>query len=332
MSYSRGSISNIIALPTLSSNAEKIFQFTLAGAGADSSPLSLKVCFGDLFVPPVGVKWIPCIPHFRDGVLYRVWMQKNPGSKQVSAHGGYVAKFSSETENIPFTFMFNYPGRVVEWDVVFREVINSLSAECPENTILVFPTFGTNNGISYYDSAFGIFAGLRCVVESSTFIGVVLKNVKEIRVITPYSDNQANTSCRTIAHMFNMIDIFNNTDIESGKGVQCTLCMATACNIVLPCGHMLTCEMCERRLMHTGTKKCMLCKAPYSVKYRSLPVQKAPTDHKCCDRADCVDHRSKLTYIPCGHTSVLCESAESDSVTSCKICNKTIEHKLRVYN
>lgn len=345
MSYARGSHSKIIVLTQLSKDAVKQFDLTLEDETKVPSTsdtqvvpvkLPLKVCFDNLFNLEGDVTWIPCIPNYYGGVLRGMWEQQNPETGPI--HGTdeqaafkYVKKFSSQTPNVPFALFFTYPSNVVLWSEVFLEIGKLLPAESSKPVILVIPTFGTNNGITYHDSALGIFTGLRCVAETAD---TNYKFLREIRIITPYSEFQETSSCRTIAHLHNMIDIFNNTDIESGKGVQCALCMSTACNIVLPCGHMLTCEVCDRKLMQGLAAACMLCKAPYSETYKSLPVHKVPATHKCCDSESCASRKTKLTYIPCGHTAVRCEGdegCEGDSVTVCQICNTEISRKMRVY-
>lgn len=331
MSYTRGSQSKTISLNHLPPTAEKRFSVDLG----DEAKLAITVCFGDLFTPEGDVHWIPCIPNFSDGVLSKIWNHKNPGTCVINDVEGdfkYVKKYSSKSANIPCALFFTYPHRVIDWNEVFLEMGKLLPTMTDKSVILVVPTFGTNNGITYHDSALGIFTGFRCAVDAS---GSNYKTISEIRIITPYSDNQNNSSCRTIAHLFNMIDIFNNTDIESGRGVQCSLCMSIACNIVLPCGHMLTCEVCERRLTYGGVRTCMLCKAPYTETYKSLPVCKVPVTHKCCESVSCQSHKTRLTYVPCGHTAVRCEGdegCESESMKTYQICETEITKKLRVYN
>jgi hypothetical protein len=334
MSFQRSAITKTIVLENHPSDSARELIFDMA-----ENKTKLKIYFGDLFQPDITIEEktcvIPCIVNIADGVLYNIWKNKNNGTVgDVLNTNTWACKVSGNVSindfiDITNAILFKYPTNITKWDEVFNHIAELIDPVTATDTILMIPTFGTNNGISYHDSALGIFTGLRFCLENNS----VLCKLKEIHIVTPFNQDQNNSSCRTICHMFNMIDIMSSYDVSTGEGTLCSLCAINICDTVLPCGHHILCKICELKIApnHGKTKKCLLCKKSYQHVYNCLPPSEVEVCHPCCAQYS-IETKSQLTYIPCGHTSVMCNTCENATIKVCKICNTDIEHKLHVYH
>jgi len=347
MSYTRfDTNNNIINLETLCSEFETTIKFT------NESPI-IRVMFGDLFKPFEKTKnnvfetttdnikgAYLCVPNFLGGYLKNIMTKMNgpdiydiDPDQNISAH-----KVKSNLPDIINFVLFRYNDKISEWHNTFIDIGKALGSNIPEKSVLVIPTFGTNNNISFYDSALGIFTGLRYALMDSDS---PFNKLREIRIVTPYNIDQINTSCRTIAQISNMINIYNkslirssenrsseNRSCEISENLLCLLCTISPRNIILPCGHMILCEICERTLLEKNENCCIMCRKPYTQSYKCLPI--TDVSIACSDILD--NHpRTGLTYVPCGHTNVLCTGCENDNIVYCDKCTTHIDAKLKVY-
>jgi hypothetical protein len=335
--------SSIIRLPKL--EKDSVSTFSVSG-------VVIKVCLADMFEPtpdlsPTDNK-VVMVVNSPDGALNTIWLRLNGEKGDVQKEIEYTQRVASNIPSIKNAIYFSYPREVTQWNEVFHNVAEIIEDNELENTILFVPTFGTNNRISYHDAGLGIYSGLTCAIEEPDS---KLAKLKEVRIVTPYADDQETSSCRTLRHIFNMVEFHNNNNTESGKGIMCMVCMSNPCNTVLPCGHML-CIFCERKLkteLAYGDPKCMFCKQVYDQCFNCVTPSKVAFE--CCkppdeemppqddhgEQADQVDHtgsafpKTDITYIPCGHTGVRCVNCENDSVTVCAICSTVIERKMKVF-
>lgn len=314
MSYSRHNINGEMKmnLPSLAPTAEKTLVI---------GETTVRVGFGDLFTPESTDPnhWVPCIVNMKDGILYKIWGHKNGSIHITKVQDGFY-KVGSKVPGIPYGLMFNYKSDFLTW----HEVFEGMAKLMEPNDVMVVPTFGTNNSIKFHDSAFGILMGIRACLENEES---ELHKLKEIRIVTPYSHDQETTSSRTIRHMFNMIDIMNQS-VDSENGKLCIVCMTRPRDIILPCNHMLICKYCEMKFAFVthGPSLCVLCKQSYNTKLDCFPL--SSPEYECCDSSN---EKTELTYIPCGHTSILCADCESDAVNECPVCKTKIEKKQKIY-
>ena len=339
--YSRGGSQKIYAIDQLPSSLNKVYVFVNESDEIKSDDnISLRLQFGDLFSAANDVSWIPMIPDFPDGILHRMLKSKNGGVIELDGErvshdrATYAQRVKSSIPGIPYAIVFNYSTSILDWNKVFECAIKVLKYDgLAHPPVLITPAFGTNNGFTFHDSALGIFSAIRSVSMAVLNDRATFGALKEIRVLTPYSPDQANSSCRTIAQLSRMIDIFCYTNANTRED-KCLICTSNVCNVVLPCGHMFMCDICEigyRRssTMH-GSILCMLCKKPYNEVYKSSSLIRMDPLNRCCDSDQSVA-MTNMTYIPCGHTGVRCTSCEKDEIEECRICNSKIEKKLKVF-
>lgn len=324
MSFSRGyctiAENSIMAIKNLPSSFCRSHKF-------DDTNTNFTITFGDIFNPVLPndiTQWIPCIPYYTDGVIYKLWKMRNGGSVELTSDlNHHATKIISNIPNIPFAFLFRYDENVGKWDETFKSILDLIPPEIANKVTLIVPTFGTNNGISFHDSAIGIFYGLKNALEQNELC------LNSVHVITPFNNDQNYTSCRTIKHLSNMFDIIEST--EPSVKASCLVCMKNTANILLDCGHITMCEGCHARYYNDSKideseKKCIMCKKIVS----NVVQTKYPTIVKCmCDH---LENQSNICYIPCGHTGVMCLNCEdSTENTKCDLCDTIIESKKRVY-
>ena len=310
---------------------------------------NLTYLFGDM-LKPKDTKHILCVPAFADGFLFKS-IQKNLVSKQEivldNELEAYQKKnsiqiFSSANENCSFIVLFKYSRNITEWNEIFDcigSMLSMLLKDDIQNYDLYFPTFGTNNGITFHDTAFGIFYGLSFVQSIPEH---PITKFKGVKVITPYSQNIQNTSCRTMLHIFNMFDTYAKSKDST---LSCMLCLDSPSTIILPCGHAILCQPCNKKLLSHGNNACIVCKTPFAKFFESV----APTKVQCvchkqeeyasasasADNQDSDKHNEKvseMTYIPCGHTDVLCATCENPSIINCKFCGEKVNKKIHIYS
>lgn len=288
--------------------------------------VTVKAQFGDLFertsdMLPTDMM-VPAVVGILGGATHSIWVSLNGYEGETLYTDGVASRIESNIPQYPYAVVFSYPPEITEWDIVFRSIGNVLDPVNINNTILVLPTIGTNNGIDYHDSALGMMYYLcQCMEDADSN----LSKVKEIRIVTPYSASQDNTSCRTLRHIFNMIDIrTKNANTDN----TCCICYCNNAEVVLECGHYILCKMCNYKFIKAMNSVCPICKKVYNHTYDCMAPTMA-SHYRCCGNVSPI--KTDITYIPCGHTSVLCKRCESDSVTVCPICETPIENKMKVY-
>ena len=237
----------------------------------------------------------------------------------------WSVKDSYEDKNTSFIILFKYSKNITEWDEVFDSISSLIHSHIKDeikNIELIFPTFGTNNGITFHDSAFGIFYGLKSLSDIPEH---PITQFKEVKIITPFSENQKDNSCRTICHILNMVEMFEVSKLISNFMV-CMLCLENPCTVILPCGHAILCQFCNKKLKEY---KCIVCKSPYKEFYECNP----PTKVDCLCSKENHEKHSQITYIPCGHTNVLCDSCEKNNKSKeCKFCSKKIIKSIHIWS
>jgi len=310
--------------------------------------------FGDIF--NADCLTIIAIPSFEDGFLYKIiqndiknkqsimWDASNSDENEIiKIQKKYKIEIHATTHrNTPFCILFKYSYKVGEWNELFECIFAMLYKLLKDNINkydLIFPTFGTNNGISFHDCAFGLYYGLSYFQKIPEH---PISKFKTVKVITPYSENKQSTSCRTILHIFNMIDM---QEKSAKSSLKCMACLDNPSTIIFPCGHAILCHSCNKKLLTQGVKTCIVCKTLINKYYESI----APTKVACLCHIDnkasasakdskCDKKESEITYIPCGHTNVLCVSCENKNKdkdkakTTCKLCNEEIHKKIHIYS
>jgi hypothetical protein len=174
------------------------------------------------------------------------------------------------------------------------------------------PTIGTNNGLTYFQSAFYTLYSLLSCLENEE--SELLKNLTGIVILTPFNADQTVTSVHTMQHLFNLFKIYRNTREEP----VCDICATMKSDTILGCGHRF-CLRCVMDQLNSITRQCPMCRKPIT---RSYPCYKITDshDHQCCgaEKEPCI-------FVPCGHMYALCKKCGEDLVDNkpnlfCVVC------------
>jgi len=316
----------------------------------------LTFCFGDLFVPS-NSNTIVTFPYFRGGVLFDLWEEKN-GVIDPHRNPPLFESFSlktmdgllitkSKTVDVDFGVAFRYKGDQTKWGLMFEElakticefyqrradsspsVVSSPLADLSPltQTTLVIPTIGTNNGFHFYKSAYGILFGL---IKQMKNPDSFLNKFKEIRVLTPWNQDQMGTSARSISHIFALID--NNVSVVDDEK-KCIACLINKADINCsdPFGSRIVNSSCGPVLCHSCVHhvgfNCPCCNGTV------IDVPKTPridaSEFVCCGDWDHdPNNKVKEMFNPCGHTNAVCKSCYNGMVSgnyaSCPVCHNLI--------
>lgn len=319
--YTRQSKNSAVILPVLSEHdtSEMI---------CDKTKIVAK--FGNIFDSSNdNANTIICIPNITDGVLYRLAWSMNGrliASKTDEAPYASLA-VDCNIPNVDSIVLFNYSHTVEKWSDTFESIGSVLKLSTTKPNILVVPTFGVNNGISFYDSALGIFMGLRSALSTSQ----KLSQLDEIHVVTLYSRNMNDSSCRTIGHLRSMMNLY--TKYDKNGAIECMICTTEHANILYNCGHMVVCQSCDKQLVSVYGYNCMCCQANVIERFKCAPI--VEINQLCCSKSLVdKDKKKRLTYVPCGHSQLLCNDCEIDVKSwesKCPECDSIVEKALRVY-
>lgn len=153
-------------------------------------------------------------------------------------------------------------------------------------SILVFPAIGTNNGLSYYESAarmfYSVVACLACSPPNEAH------GLSEVRFTCPFNHVDAVTTAdhtptaaykfgghqfgqgqggrehfkgvRTVQHIMNLIRVYKDTADEP----ECDICANLRADTMFHCGHRF-CWRCARSVTSEYSehkRRCPMCKAP----------------------------------------------------------------------
>ena len=100
------------------------------------------------------------IPYFADGLLFGLLQELNkpPEGTEINYPSPFnkISEIPSYVEGISKFILYRYDNTNHRLEDDFEQ----LAQLCQPNTTLVLPTFGTRNGVSFYDVAFRIFMDL----------------------------------------------------------------------------------------------------------------------------------------------------------------------------
>lgn len=297
---------------------------------------NIEFKFGSL-LNPESKNWVPIIIDMVDGILYNIFAQNNPmGIKELNRkvfpeHMRSLRILESGMKDIPFVVAIKYINDVNKWGLMMEEICHYIYDIYNDNIseyTLVLPTLGTNNGITYYKCALGIFYGIKsCISNEAGYFN----KLNKIVVLTPWSDNQMNTSCRVINHIFNLIKISEQTIDER----ECLICCDNKISIIMKCGHYVVCITCINKIAPT----CPLCKVNFCNegsepvinrdyyechKYNNIP------EYKCCEKS-AENPKMQTIYVPCGHANINCSSCYDESNKTCKVCEKDMIIQMKFF-
>jgi len=294
-------------------------------SASDSKQINkLHIKFGDIFKPEEPS--IIVITDVLDGVLFRLFSLKNGNITNLHTYNNLeylrsMRVLESKLNNIPYVVAIKNNPDTRMWTEMFEEIASKLVETYGDEISqynLIFPPIGTNNGIRYNDCAIGLFNGiLNNIINNLEDKPTNLNKFNKICVLTVWSDNHNNTSCRVINHMFNLIKIKEQTINER----DCLICCSNKINIILKCGHYIMCKNCLLSINDC----CPICKIELSSNkilnrdFYECYKFNDKSDYKCCEFDE---HKQNYVYVPCGHANVNCNNCINKLKDHCPICNK----------
>jgi hypothetical protein len=325
---SRGSHSNS---PSPTPTTPNINVLKLAPSKSDDfSSITIKntkvtACFADILIPTE--KCIPMIPYYsNDGMLYNLFLSKNKSINSkytiVNNFNNGVHRVESDIPNIPYALCFTYEEvKLQNWNIIFESAAKILN----KDDVLVIPAIGTNNNISFWQSAISIFYGITLSLDDDDS---PLHKLSEIKIVSLHSTNW-NNSCRVIQHLFNLIKIRNITKDEP----ECIVCLQSKISCILPCGHRVLCRSCSVTIKRSNST-CPICRASFLRDYDCYKIKEEST-FDCCSKFTTIENNeSKNTkekvsniFAPCGHFKTCCVDCgpKFELSKNCPICEELIE-------
>lgn len=293
--------------------------------------------YGDLFNPEPNT--VLFIPNYIDGVLYNIYMN-NYFKDIIDQKDETTFIASSNNSNIPFSVFFQYnfweDNSIAKWYELFVTLFEYVKENSNDSSSLnlVIPTFGTNNGITYYNCAYGILFGMLRVMKNKPNL---LKSFKSIKFITPYGNNN---SSRVISHIFNLIHVHKSSSrfitLSSSEdsspineiiiNPECCVCFTNKVDTLLKCGHYICCSQCLSKM-----EKCPYCKVKLDIVNECKYIIDK-TDYVCC-----INGKEKVNKIfpKCKHSNLYCTDCDENifiNKSICPLCNEESDEYIKFFS
>lgn len=275
----------------------------------------ISIHFGDLFEPTgIKKKWVPMIPYFYDGMLYRTFLIKNKEQNKDYSHGnvekGDPVVVPSYINGMKRAILFHY-----NHQTNYSDLFEKAGSILKKGDVLVIPMIGTNNSINYFQCACNIYYALKSLLQSDGENESLsnLCKLSEIKIITQYSENKYGSSVRAIGHLFNLFEAHKAGEQET----KCLICYSNQVDTIFNCGHRICCRSCSEHFM-----ECPLCKKHIAKKYECYEIIDK-TSFKCCCN---YKNKADLIFSPCGHYKSGCDKCVDNSLSEnkCIICKQQI--------
>lgn len=277
--------------------------------------IDFQVKFGSIY-DVENPKWIPVVPNFYGGIVMEKLIELT--GKQITDHSTKYQLYETNLERMPYVILYIY-----EKTHRLELEIEEIAKLCPEGSILVFPTIGINNGLSFHDSAFNLFYSIiSCLEDCSDNI----KKLSKIIITTIFDNNQENCSTRAIRHLFNLVNVYKKTATNK----ICAICASNKVDTILDCGHYAMCSRCVIDMRASGNT-CPLCK---KIVRKIYPCYTTIDEckFKCCDEH--ADEKEMKICVPCGHYNVACQECGGiiQEVRKCPKCDEDIQAYINYYD
>jgi len=233
---------------------------------------------------------------------------------------GYMAimgvyRCPSALPRVPCAILFSYEDRMVtQWHRFFEE-----AAELADDgAVLVVPTIGTNNRMTFFQSAICIFTAIRACLQREDS---AMRRLREVRVVTPWAADALSQSTRTVQHLFNLMDLH-------GQENTCLVCCVSKVEVLLPCGHRITCEQCALSIYET-MPLCPLCRR----RFEYSQIWRTPKLEDCSRRLCCEANgeKEKKVMVPCGCVKTCCASCAEPFPVRCPSCNALVSAYVPIF-
>jgi hypothetical protein len=270
--------------------------------------ITFQVQFGNIFDAETP-NWIPIIPNFLGGQLLSE-LSRRTNIEHFDNSLKYQLVETGIPE-IPRAILYIYDRYTHRLESEFEEIANM----CPDGSILVFPTIGVNNGMSFHKSAFDMFHSITSCLETEESN---LRRMSKIIIMTIFDSNQDNGGTRTIRHLLNMVNVYNKTSANK----TCAICMSSRVDTILSCGHYIMCSRCVIDIHGIGNI-CPICKVHIHNAYPCYTTEDA-CGFKCCQGYS--HEKEKKICVPCGHFNIACNgcSVRIETEKKCPVCNMDV--------
>lgn len=260
------------------------------------------------------------IPYFEDGMLFTKMKEINkiPEGHNIDSllTQENVVRFPSYVTGINQFILYRYDKTMNHWE----QDLEKIATLCQDGSILVLPTLGVRNGVSFFDSASRIFYGiLACFSNENS----PMKKFSKIIVTTKFSENQNQSGVRTIKHLFNLLTIYQKTKDEP----ECVVCCDMKRSVILNCGHRILCARCTLDIRRQNSGLCPLCKTQITRVYPCYTVTDV-INTPCCGKP-----KSGTICVPCGHYNATCHDCDKkvEETHNCPICHEYVSIVLKLF-
>jgi hypothetical protein len=216
-------------------------------------------------------EWVPLMSNFPEGQVMSRWVMgggnyPNTGVDVASLKDGDVCLVGRNAINASVhpDIRHAIPYRYDKGEVNITADMDLIAQVAPQNSLVVIPAIGTNNGVSFAEAAGRLFYSIISALNCSD--APLRSKLKGILFISPVDGAGA----RTISHIINLFNVYRETRTEP----DCPVCFELKQDMIISCGHRFCCR-CILRLPESGV--CPTCRAP---------IRHMSPCHKLVDSAD----------------------------------------------
>ncbi|KAH3743266.1 hypothetical protein Pelo_15347 [Pelomyxa schiedti] len=291
--------------------------------------------FGNMFEPPKpGQGTAVMIPGYHDGILFMKALQMDPHlamklpstefQLQEKTRVGVVVvpAYIEAIPDITHWVLFQYEVMSPKYRMaeVFLEAVGKINGNKPPaawhkptTTILRVPAFGTNNNVSFFDTA--------CLISYSgqEFVQGIAQTLDPIRTLELLI-MKGQPSSRVLAHTGMCLNFLSTASTSADL---CSVCENRNRAIVLKqCGHRVMCLVCCRKLLASSSSpECPVCRTVYTLTDMLFVPHLNLMDAAPCAVCGALGNRDNAIFLPCGHCDAVCIKASCiDRAKQSKVC------------
>lgn len=265
----------------------------------------VNIYYGNILEVPInGINNIIMIPNYRNGLLYKLFNEKN-----LACNASFQQVFETDNEidtcylgkseliNIHHVIYFEYETLIDDPSKLFENIFKFMDNKNIINNVNLFiPTFGVNNGIRYFNVSLTLFYGIKSHINDENSL---IHKLNEINVVTPYDGGKN----KAIIYLMSLFTYYNTTLTED----DCMICLENKAIILLPCGHRILCFDCMKKIRNDNSI-CPLCRKDFVTYVECIKVNE--TNISCCDNSE----KIKNICLPCCHSYSICTACNNDDI------------------
>jgi hypothetical protein len=300
---------------------------------------------------------VPMIPHYTDGVLYNIFIQKNKeigptydvysdgvaginlGDNQPEAHGALNAGDAANTRKLVDAAEAVRRRKVV---IPGTMRVRCLLPGIPYAILFGYETKPMETWSSIFEEAASISdRGATLLIPAigtnnkvtfwksavSTFHAVrtclkspnsAIHAMQEVRSIAPFDENGTMGSSRVILHIQRLMH-------ENEYGDRCVACVEHGVDTMLACGHRILCSACAEEIKKHNTG-CPICCVKFTEEQKNLCLIISDVTHnvaiQCCANNG---QRLRKIHLPCGCIGACCAQCVAVTDRKCPACKADVK-------